>query len=85
MGAILAGRYINEAPKPPIKPIVNMSIGMLGLIGERASPIARTILPEIQTGLNPNLSINPPVIGPNMVITPKKSEPTQETVDTLES
>ena len=81
----MAGRYINEAPKPPVKPIVNISIGMLGLSGERASPIARTILPEMQTGLNPNLSINPPVIGPNMVITPKKSEPIQDTVDISES
>ena len=62
-----------------------MSIGILGLSGESNSPIASTILPEMQTDLNPNILINPPVIGPNIVLTPKKSEPTQDTVDISES
>ena len=62
-----------------------MSIGILGLSGESASPIASTILPEIQTGLSPKLLINPPVIGPNIVLIPKKSEPTQDTIDISES
>jgi hypothetical protein len=62
-----------------------MSIGILGLSGESASPTARTILPEMQTGLSPNLLINPPVIGPNIVLIPKKSEPTQDTIDISES
>ena len=70
---------------PPINPWVKMSIGILGLSGESTNPIARTILPEMQTGLNPNLLINPPVIGPNMVLNPKKREPTQDTVDISES
>ena len=61
-----------------------MSIGILGLKGESPSPIATTILPEMQTGLNPNLLTNPPVIGPNMVLIPKKREPTQDTVDISE-
>ena len=83
--AIFAGRWINEAPMPPIKPWVKMSIGIFGLSGESTNPIARIILPEMQTGLNPNWLINPPVIGPNMVLNPKKREPTQDTVDISES
>ena len=58
---------------------------MLGLRGDSASPIASTILPEIQTGLNPNFLINPPAIGPNIVLIPTASEPTQDTVDISES
>ena len=62
-----------------------MSTGILGLSGERASPIARTTLPEMQTGLNPNLLINTPVIGPAMRLIPKKSDPTEDTADISES
>ena len=62
-----------------------MSIGIFGLSGESTNPIARIILPEMQTGLNPNLLINPPVIGPPMRLIPTKSDPTEDTADISES
>ena len=74
----MAGSEIRPEPMPPITPKNNISNGTLILNGDKASPIAATILPEIQTGLNPNLLTNPPVIGPNIELIPKQREATND-------
>ena len=56
-------------------PIVKISTGTLGLKVARQSPIQATILPDMHTGLSPNLLISPPVNGPRMDKSPHESEP----------
>ena len=74
----MAGSEIRPEPMPPITPKNNISNGTLILNGDKASPTAATILPEIQTGLNPNLLTSPPVIGPNIELIPKQREATND-------
>ena len=69
---------------PPTTPKNNISNGTLILNGDNASPIAATTLPEMQTGLNPNLLTSPPKTGPNIEATPQQSEPTKATDDLSE-
>ena len=82
--AILAGREVRLAPKPPITPIVNKSVVTLGLSVESPSPIQVTRLPTMHIGLSPYLFESPPIIGPNTNVSPLKSELAQETVESFE-
>ena len=68
------------APVPPITPRVNIRIGTFGLKGDIQSPIQSIILPDKPIGLKPNLFTKAPTIGPNKLMIPKKTEPTQDTV-----
>ena len=63
----------------------NMSNGTFMLNGDSESPIAATILPEMQTGLNPNLLTSPPKMGPNIELIPEHNEFTNDTEDLSES
>ena len=49
-------------PTPPINPRVIVRSGTLGQIVDKHKAVQRIMLPEIQTGLNPNLLANPPAI-----------------------
>ena len=49
-------------PTPPINPRVIVRRGMLGQIVDKHKAVQRMMLPDIQTGLNPNLLANPPAI-----------------------
>ena len=69
---------------PPMIPKNSISNGTLILNVDNASPTAATILPEIQTGLNPNLLTNPPKTGPKIELIPLQSEPTKATDDLSE-
>ena len=70
---------------PPTTPKNNISNGTLILNGDNASPTAAIILPEMQTGLNPNLLTSPPKTGPKIELIPQQSEPTKATDDLVES
>ena len=69
---------------PPMIPKNSISNGTLILNVDNASPTAATILPEIQTGLNPNLLTNPPKTGPKIELIPLQNEPTKATDDLSE-
>ena len=69
---------------PPTTPKNNISNGTLILNGDNASPTAAIILPEMQTGLNPNLLTSPPKTGPKIELIPQQSEPTKATDDLSE-
>ena len=69
---------------PPTTPKNNISNGTLILNGDNASPTAAIILPEMQTGLNPNLFTSPPKTGPKIELIPQQSEPTKATDDLSE-
>ena len=79
------GRATRQAPKPPITPIVNISVKTFELSTDKPSPIQHTTLPAMTTGLNPYLFDNAPIIGPNKNESPLKRELAHEIVDSSES